>query len=1209
MNQTIRWAVIAISLAVVYAGSAGPVQSADERKSADVDRERELAAARSEIDWTRWKAMPLMHAGRVKPIDTYAREVVLLVTAGRKWTDPDSQVVYQPPELLFAWIGDPDHWATRPVVRCEFQPLRRLLDLQPVQDEPTDTLDGSAAKLVFSALQHEPIDVDVMQVRLMIGGQEAAVLRSEPGQAGQSAKRIVESKISAVAPESWSYDAQNRRIAVNWKSAPGQRVGCLVSYERSRGKIAAKGVYISAADVMDWEQWTQNRQWEFHSPALTRRFREIQTQRMKTKDNDAPVGETAEDQEINEKLQELVSHLEAFVFASEARQIQVVPSLDPRILTKQTNPDERIAPWVSLGSLLRIEQWNSEIQIDPTVAAVMSESPMELLDNLVLQDLWRLSESGIHEMIGEHSVVDLPFAYELLFEAAGAEQALQEFAKQSGLTLDEVRQRNTTRRAVTQAKQMDRAEVHAWFAKREQQVPHSLTLTEVYSNIHFNPELAVAEFARINRLPVDEAARIPIAATVVGQAEGVVRDFDQLATLQARFVRSGQLPKSAYSVEMLPQLAQAFRMRTRVQSGMKAVKPAFDAAYAAYAAGNPEDFASTMQILVRNIRELGEALDKMRSEMSPPDPKARDAFVFAPLILDDVRRGEFNSQVWSRFNGAEISARQSGFSAYPAAGSTETELFYNRVKPFERAWIFFLLAAVVILLSHIVRAARICYLAGLGLSAGAIAYSAWGFYLRIVITQRAPVTNMYETVVWAAFVVAVLGLIFALQPVLGPGMSWSWRLTGFPLRLQRNKTGALTGVEADPLRPDDRGRWLSAAYMPIKLVLTILRLVFGGGLMWFLTSSETTFAIITPLPPIGAGFSDLAITKLATWIIGMSTVVLSAWYLPRIALALTLGLGTVWTEGRRGQSDEMWSKLLGRRFFSIPAMIVACFGMMLAHFVGTMSPEILNPEIGSIAAVLRNNYWLTIHVLTISASYGAGALAWGLGNLALAYYLVGKYRSDSDRLALAASDGDSVVSRLRKAGGSLKPSSLVSTVREGFRGLGPDDVDASPTRMRPPREVATLATFSYRVMQVAVLLLAAGTILGGLWADVSWGRFWDWDPKEVWALISLLVYLVVLHGRFAGWFGTLGTNVGSVMCFTAIIFSWYGVNFVLPQVHGWLQGTNKPTEVGLHSYATGAGGLEWVVGAVLLNMVFLIAAVGRFVVETRVSAAAPKPAE
>ncbi len=110
-----------------------------------------------------------------------------------------------------------------------------------------------------------------------------------------------------------------------------------------------------------------------------------------------------------------------------------------------------------------------------------------------------------------------------------------------------------------------------------------------------------------------------------------------------------------------------------------------------------------------------------------------------------------------------------------------------------------------------------------------------------------------------------------------------------------------------------------------------------------------------------------------------------------------------------------------------------------------------------------------------------------------------------------------------------------------------------------------------------MLLLAAGTILGGLWADVSWGRFWDWDPKEVWALISLLAYLVVLHGRFAGWVGTFGTKCGGVLAFSAILFSWYGVNFVLPMVHGWLNGTNMPTEVGLHAYAVGSGGLGYVV--------------------------------
>ena len=108
--------------------------------------------------------------------------------------------------------------------------------------------------------------------------------------------------------------------------------------------------------------------------------------------------------------------------------------------------------------------------------------------------------------------------------------------------------------------------------------------------------------------------------------------------------------------------------------------------------------------------------------------------------------------------------------------------------------------------------------------------------------------------------------------------------------------------------------------------------------------------------------------------------------------------------------------------------------------------------------------------------------------------------------------------------------------------------------------IKPLSNFIYRTMQVGVLLIAAGTILGGVWADYSWGRFWGWDPKEVWALITLLVYLIPLHGRFAGWVNTFGLVVASVVCFLSVVMAWYGVNFVLG--------------VGLHSYGFVEGGSQ-----------------------------------
>ena len=67
------------------------------------------------------------------------------------------------------------------------------------------------------------------------------------------------------------------------------------------------------------------------------------------------------------------------------------------------------------------------------------------------------------------------------------------------------------------------------------------------------------------------------------------------------------------------------------------------------------------------------------------------------------------------------------------------------------------------------------------------------------------------------------------------------------------------------------------------------------------------------------------------------------------------------------------------------------------------------------------------------------------------------------------------------------------------------------------RADAPMHFWLYRVLQLGVLLLAAGTILGGVWANYSWGRFWGWDPKETWALIALLCYILTLHGRLAGW--------------------------------------------------------------------------------------------
>lgn len=116
-----------------------------------------------------------------------------------------------------------------------------------------------------------------------------------------------------------------------------------------------------------------------------------------------------------------------------------------------------------------------------------------------------------------------------------------------------------------------------------------------------------------------------------------------------------------------------------------------------------------------------------------------------------------------------------------------------------------------------------------------------------------------------------------------------------------------------------------------------------------------------------------------------------------------------------------------------------------------------------------------------------------------------------------------------------------------------------------------------QLMYVGIALLIPGTLLGGVWAAQSWGRFWDWDPKESWAFISICFYILSIHAyRFRIIEGG-GLALCAVCGLVAISFTWYGVNYIL--------GT------GLHSYGFGSGG-EWLYYAFIIFEALFIALVG-----------------
>jgi ABC-type transport system involved in cytochrome c biogenesis permease subunit len=118
-----------------------------------------------------------------------------------------------------------------------------------------------------------------------------------------------------------------------------------------------------------------------------------------------------------------------------------------------------------------------------------------------------------------------------------------------------------------------------------------------------------------------------------------------------------------------------------------------------------------------------------------------------------------------------------------------------------------------------------------------------------------------------------------------------------------------------------------------------------------------------------------------------------------------------------------------------------------------------------------------------------------------------------------------------------------------------------------------------KFLYCGVSLLIPGTILGGVWAAQSWGRFWDWDPKESWAFVSSALFLIVIHlDRFKK-IGSFGLNLGAIVGFQAITFTWYGVNYIL--------GT------GLHSYGFGNGGEMGYTLFVLGDFLFLFIAAAK----------------
>ncbi len=204
-----------------------------------------------------------------------------------------------------------------------------------------------------------------------------------------------------------------------------------------------------------------------------------------------------------------------------------------------------------------------------------------------------------------------------------------------------------------------------------------------------------------------------------------------------------------------------------------------------------------------------------------------------------------------------------------------------------------------------------------------------------------------------------------------------------------------------------------------------------------------------------------------------------------------------------GWATMLFGLIFGRR----SSMTIAATAFLTAFILMVAHWNWMDPEIANLVPVL-DSYWLMIHVAIIVASYGPFALGMILGLIALILTILTTNKNK------------------KKVGLMIKEITIIN-------------------------EMALI---------VGLVLLVIGNFLGGMWANESWGRYWGWDPKETWALVSIMIYAFVLHLRLVpGLRGRFTFNLFSIAAFASILMTYFGVNFYLSGLHSYASGDKAIT--------------------------------------------------
>ncbi len=229
-----------------------------------------------------------------------------------------------------------------------------------------------------------------------------------------------------------------------------------------------------------------------------------------------------------------------------------------------------------------------------------------------------------------------------------------------------------------------------------------------------------------------------------------------------------------------------------------------------------------------------------------------------------------------------------------------------------------------------------------------------------------------------------------------------------------------------------------------------------------------------------------------------------------------------WSDAYESMIYVAWATMLfGLLFGRKSDLTIASTAFVTAMILMIAHWNWMDPAIANLEPVL-NSYWLMIHVAVIVASYGPFTLGMILGIVAL-LLMIFTNKANKERMLV-----------------NIKELTIINEL----------------------------------ALTVGLVMLTIGNFLGGMWANESWGRYWGWDPKETWALISIMIYAFVIHMRLVpGLRGRWLYNFMSVLAFGSILMTYFGVNFYLS---------------GLHAYASGDQILSFQFIAITLGLIALL---------------------